>query len=109
MPQPSLIFESKKLRNVNLPPSLPSAAALQASPTNSNTHANLDGKREVRNLFLLPENITGYTWLQILVMLVSLFSPIGVRITKYGTRNNVKFNFAIEIYFVIVCHDYDID
>ena len=104
MPQPSLIFESKKLRNVNLPPPpLPAAAALQASPTNSNTHANLDGKREVRNLFLLPENITGYTWLQILVMLVSLFSPIGVRITKYGTRNNVKFNFAIEIYFVIVC------
>ena len=107
MPQPSLIFESKKLRNVNLPP-LPAAAALQASPTNSNTHANLDGKREVRNLFLLPENITGYTWLQILVMLVSLFSPIGGRITKYGTRN-VKFNFAIEIYFVIVCHDCDID
>ena len=98
MPQPSLIFESKKLRNVNLP-RLPAAAALQASTTNSNSHANLDGKREDRNLFLLPENITGYTWLQILVMLVSLFSPIGVRITKMEPGTTI--NLILQLRFIL--------
>ena len=58
VPQPSLIFESKKLRNVNLP-RLPAAAALQASTTNSNNHANLDGKREDRNLFYYQKILPG--------------------------------------------------
>ena len=75
----------------------PAAAAMQASPTN--TCANMDGKREVRNLFLLPENITGYTWLQILVMLVSLFSPIGVRITK--KEPGTTLNLILQLRFIL--------
>ena len=51
--QPSLIFESKKQRNVNLPP-LPAAAALQASPSQSDT------ERELKILRVVEPRFSGF-------------------------------------------------